>query len=188
MTAGPDEQGELTGTMSTFRILTELAAPVEACFDLSRSIDLHLESMLASDERAVAGVTSGLIGAGEEVTWEARHLCVTWRMTSRIVEFDPPNRFVDEMVRGPFRAFRHEHVFEASGMGTRMVDVITFRTPLAILTERAVGVLPATAHESQERGDPVEGPGCSELRGRSEPDRPTTLAKDCRRMHGHVSA
>jgi ligand-binding SRPBCC domain-containing protein len=126
--------------MSTFRIVTELAAPVEACFDLSRSIDLHLESMLASDERAVAGVTSGLIGAGEEVTWEARHLGVTWRMTSRIVEFDPPNRFVDEMVRGPFRAFRHEHVFEASGMGTRMVDVITFRTPLAILTERAVGL------------------------------------------------
>jgi len=126
--------------MSTFRIVTELAAPMEACFDLSRSIDLHLESMLASDERAVAGVTSGLIGAGEEVTWEARHFGVTWRMTSRIVAFDPPNRFVDEMVRGPFLAFSHEHLFEAWPTGTRMVDVITFRTPLAILTERVVGL------------------------------------------------
>lgn len=126
--------------MSTFRVVTDIEAPPEACFDLARSIDLHLESMLASDERAIGGVTSGLIRGGEEVTWEARHFGVRWRMTSRIVEFDPPERFVDEMVRGPFRAFRHEHRFEARGAGTRMTDVIAFRTPLAVLTERGVGL------------------------------------------------
>lgn len=125
--------------MSTFRVVTDIAAPPEACFDLSRSIDLHLESMLASDERAVGGVTSGLICGGEEVTWEARHFGVRWRMTSRIVEFDPPERFVDEMIRGPFRSFRHQHRFEALGAGTRMTDVITFRTPLAFLTEWPIG-------------------------------------------------
>lgn len=125
--------------MPTFRVVTDIDAPVEACFDLSRSIDLHLESMLASDERAVGGVTSGLIAAGEEVTWQARHFGVRWRMTSRIVEFDPPRCFVDEMVRGPFRSFRHEHRFEARGAGTRMTDVITFRTPVALLTERLIG-------------------------------------------------
>ena len=95
-------------------MVTDIKARPEDCFDLSRNIDLHLESMLASDERAIEGVTSGLISAGEEVTWEARHFGVTWRMTSRIIEFDPPRRFVDEMIRGPFTAFRHEHLFEAS--------------------------------------------------------------------------
>lgn len=115
-------------------------APVEVCFDLSRSIDLHLESMLASDEQAVAGVTSGLICGGEEVTWQARHFGVTWRMTSKIVEFDPPRRFVDEMVRGPFTAFRHEHLIEAYGSGTRMTDVVTFGTPLRLVAERPMGV------------------------------------------------
>ena len=79
--------------MPVLRVVTELGAPIEVCFDLSRSIDLHLESMLVSQERAVAGVTAGLIGAGEEVTWEARHLGRLWRMTSRIVEFDPPHHF-----------------------------------------------------------------------------------------------
>lgn len=117
-----------------------MEAPVEVCFDLSRSIDLHLESMLASEERAVAGVTSGPISGGEEVTWQARHFGVTWRMTSRIVEFDPPRRFVDEMVRGPFTAFRHEHLFEACDSGTRMTDVVTFGTPLRLLAERLMGV------------------------------------------------
>jgi ligand-binding SRPBCC domain-containing protein len=112
----------------TLRFTTEIAAPVETCFDLSRSIDLHLESMLASRERAVGGVTSGLIGAGQEVSWEAHHLGVRWRMTSRITEFEPPHRFVDEMVRGPFAAFRHEHLFTpGEGGGTVMTDVVDVR-------------------------------------------------------------
>lgn len=119
------------------RIVTEIAASVETCFDLSRSIDLHLESMLASDERAVAGVKSGLIGLGEEVTWEARHLGIVWHMTSRITEFDPPRRFVDEMVRGPFRSFRHEHGFQRHGEGTTMTDVLHVRMPVAVLGRMA---------------------------------------------------
>lgn len=126
--------------VAQIRILTELAAPVEVCFDLSRSIDLHLESMISPKERAVAGVTSGLICEGEEVSWEARHFGILWRMTSRITEFEPPHRFVDEMVRGPFASFRHEHVFEPHGAGARMTDIVEFRTrwgPLADVSAKA---------------------------------------------------
>lgn len=126
--------------MAGFLLITQIAAPTEICFDLSRSIDLHVESMVASKERAVAGVTSGLISAGQEVTWEARHLGVLWRMTSRITEFDPPRRFVDEMVRGPFSSFRHEHLFEAGGSGTRMTDVVRFRTRLGPLGDAPAGI------------------------------------------------
>jgi ligand-binding SRPBCC domain-containing protein len=124
----------------SFRIVTDIDAPVERCFDLSRSIDLHLESMIASGERAVAGVTAGLIGAGQEVSWEARHFGVHWRMTSRITAFDPPHRFVDEMVRGPFRSFRHEHLFERAGAGTRMTDVVAFRMSLGPVADLPVGL------------------------------------------------
>ena len=112
---------------------TKIGAPLEHCFDLARSIDLHLESMARSRERAVAGVTSGLIGLGEEVTWEARHLGRTWRMTSVIAEFEPPRRFVDEMVRGPFVRFRHEHRFEAVPLGTLMTDLVEFDLPVGML-------------------------------------------------------
>jgi ligand-binding SRPBCC domain-containing protein len=61
-------------------------------------------------------------------------------MTSRITEFDPPRRFVDEMVRGPFAAFRHEHHFDASDEGTRMTDVITFRMALGPVADLPVGL------------------------------------------------
>jgi len=60
-------------------------------------------------------------------------------MTSRITEFDPPHRFVDEMVRGPFTTFRHEHLFEPMAAGTRMTDVIDFTIPLGILVNPVAG-------------------------------------------------
>lgn len=128
--------------MPVLRIVTDIAAPVEVCFDLSRSIDLHVESMAASRERAVSGVTSGLIGENEEVTWEARHFGIAWRVTSRITEFQPPRHFVDEMIRGPFALFRHEHYFESRQGRTRMTDVVRFRTrfgPLTPVTDLVAG-------------------------------------------------
>ncbi|MGG7464297.1 SRPBCC family protein [Plantibacter sp. YIM 135347] len=94
-----------------FTCRTELPVAPERAFELSRSIDAHLGSMADTREQAVGGVTSGLIGDGEEVTWRARHFGVTWSMTSRITAFDAPHSFTDEQVRGPFHSFRHVHTF-----------------------------------------------------------------------------
>jgi ligand-binding SRPBCC domain-containing protein len=58
--------------------------------------------MTRSNEQAIAGVMSGLIGPDEEVTWEARHFGLRVRMTSRITEYDRPRAFTDEQVSGPF--------------------------------------------------------------------------------------
>ncbi|GAA3336769.1 hypothetical protein GCM10017714_00860 [Curtobacterium pusillum] len=123
----------------SFRVVTELDVPPERAFALSLDIDAHERSMAASAERAVAGTTSGTIGLGETVTWRARHFGVVWRMTSRITALEAPHAFVDEQVRGPFARFRHEHRFEPSARGTRMVDEIEFRAPLGplgLLAER----------------------------------------------------
>jgi ligand-binding SRPBCC domain-containing protein len=112
---------------------TRVAAPPSRCFDLARDVDLHQRSTAPSRERAVAGVTSGLLGLGDQVTWEATHFGVRQRLTSRITEFDPPRRFVDEMVRGAFRRFRHEHQFLAVEGGTEMVDIFDYTSPLGPL-------------------------------------------------------
>ncbi len=109
---------------------TVIAAPIGSVFDLARSIDAHLGSMVKSRERAVGGVTSGLIGIGEQVTWKATHFRVPFTMTSRITEMTVPDRFVDEQISGPFRKFRHEHRFERDAGGTTMVDIIDFASPL----------------------------------------------------------
>ncbi len=124
-----------------FIVTTRIASPVESMFDLSLSIDAHLGSMKDSRERAIAGVTSGRIGLGQEVTWRARHFGFRWTMTSRIAEYERPHWFVDEQARGPFARFRHEHRFEALDGTTLMTDHVTFDAPLGSLgrvAERAV--------------------------------------------------
>lgn len=120
-------------TPSTIRIETWIEAPIERCFDAARDLDLHMKSVAHTNERAVAGRTSGLIGAGEEVTWRARHFGIIQHFTSRITQFDPPRYFQDVMQRGAFQSFVHDHYFDSENDRTRMVDVLAFSAPLGIL-------------------------------------------------------
>ena len=119
--------------MTRLVVTTDVRAGADRCFALSCDIDLHRRSMVASKEQAIAGVTGGLIGPGQQVTWRARHFGIWWRLTSKVVEYDRPWRFVDEMQRGPFAAWRHEHRFEEHLTGTRMVDTAQYRLPLGPL-------------------------------------------------------
>ena len=51
-------------------------------------------------------------------------------MENRIITFEPPTRMVDVQVSGPFKHFRHEHVFEDLGNGkTRIHDAVEFESP-----------------------------------------------------------
>ncbi|RED52621.1 hypothetical protein [Cohnella lupini] len=68
--------------MPTIQISLFIKAPIQVCFDLSRSIDLHMESISHTNERAVKGRTSGLIELGETVTWEATHFGIRQQLTS----------------------------------------------------------------------------------------------------------
>ena len=123
--------------MPTVRVTTHVAAAADVAFDLARSVDLHVTSMSRYHERAVAGVTSGLIGPGEEVTWRARHLLLPFTLTSRITRFDRPRSFRDSMVRGSFTRFDHDHLFEQGGGGTQMTDVVVYELPYGLLGRAA---------------------------------------------------
>lgn len=126
-TPGTAKEVEL---VSQFIVVTRVRCAPERLFDLSLSIDLHKASMARSRERAIAGVTSGIIGLGETVTWRARHFGLWFTMTSRISELDRPYRFVDEQIAGPFRMFHHEHRFRAVGDETEMTDAVTLASPI----------------------------------------------------------
>ncbi|HEX6625739.1 MAG TPA: SRPBCC family protein [Pyrinomonadaceae bacterium] len=119
--------------MPLIRLETLIRAPAELCFDLSRDIDVHAASTDGTGERAVAGVTSGLINLGETVTWEATHFFVRQRLTSKITAFDRPHMFVDEMQRGAFKRWHHTHLFEVRDDGTLMVDEVEYASPLGLL-------------------------------------------------------
>ncbi len=119
--------------MPVIHLTTVIAAPRERVFDLARSIDAHQASAGHTGERAVAGVTTGLIGAGEEVTWEARHLGVKQRLRVRITSCERPHRFQDVMLQGAFSMMCHDHGFAERDGQTVMTDRFEFRSPLGPL-------------------------------------------------------
>lgn len=119
--------------MPVIELATPIRAPIERCFDLARSVDVHLAGARDTGERAVAGVVRGLLGPGDEVTWRARHFGVWQRLTSKITAFERPHRFRDSMVRGAFARFDHDHLFAQDGEVTIMRDRFDFTSPLGPL-------------------------------------------------------
>lgn len=119
--------------MQRIQLETRIAAPTERCFLLSLSVDLHMDSTASTRERAVAGVTTGLIGEGESVTWRGRHFGFMLSHTSRITRYEPPAFFQDVMTAGMFTSFEHDHRFQKQNGETVMNDELRLIAPLGIL-------------------------------------------------------
>ncbi len=122
--------------MITLRTTILIESPVERCFDLARSVEVHLKGNVHFGEQAVAegGVTTGLIGLSQQVTWRARHFGIRQRLTSEITALERPHYFQDTMRRGAFAQMQHAHYFRDAGGGwTEMTDVFRFAAPLGVL-------------------------------------------------------
>lgn len=123
--------------MPKIHLKTTIKAPIQLVFDLSRSIDLHQISTEQTHEKAIAGVTTGLIEQGEWVTWRARHFGIYQTLTAKITAMDSPHYFVDEMQQGIFECFKHEHIFEQVENYTLMTDIFDYTAPLGPLGKLA---------------------------------------------------
>ena len=89
--------------MPTIVLFTKIKAAKKIVFDLSRSIELHKISTESTNEKAIAGRTTGLIKLNETVTWRAKHLGVYQNFTSKVTGCKEGEFFADKMV-----AFRTE--------------------------------------------------------------------------------
>jgi len=74
--------------------------------------------------RIVAAPDALGLGSLIDYRLRIRGLPVRWR--TEITAFEPPHRFVDDQLRGPYRWWRHEHLFEAVEDGTRAVDRVDY--------------------------------------------------------------
>jgi ligand-binding SRPBCC domain-containing protein len=119
--------------VQTINLETRIAAPIERCFLLSLSIDLHKASTIKTHEEAIAGVTTGIIGPNQTVTWRARHFGLMLTHATLISEYTQPTHFQDVMTKGAFKTFIHDHDFEALDGATLMRDQLRFSAPLGPL-------------------------------------------------------
>jgi ligand-binding SRPBCC domain-containing protein len=116
--------------MVTIRSMMLVQAPIERCFKLAISIDLMME---ATGQKAIAGVTSGLIGPGDTVTWQGGSFGKKSSYRSLVEVWRPYSYFRDIMVTGPFRSYEHEHHFAPMNDGTRIRDEIRFTASTGVL-------------------------------------------------------
>lgn len=116
--------------------ITIVKSPIERCFDLARSVEVHLSGNRHWGEMAAAtaGVTSGLVDMSQQVTWRAKHFGVWQNLTSEITAMERPTYFQDTMIQGAFRSMKHDHFFRSLSPGeTEMKDVFFFSAPLPVL-------------------------------------------------------
>lgn len=119
--------------MERIYLETLIKADIQKVFDLARDIDLHQKSTAGTDEKAIAGRTSGLIEENETVTWRAKHLGIYQTLTSKIISMERPYHFTDIMLKGAFKSMKHQHIFNVKEENTLMIDIFEFEAPLGII-------------------------------------------------------
>lgn len=128
--------------MTSLSATTIITAPIEVCFRSSLNIDLELLAAKDYGIRAIGGATTGIIGAGERVTWQTKQFGVWITHTTQITGFNPPVFFQDSMVKGLFQSFRHDHFFRPlSPTETEMRDEMLFSMPVllaGLVAERVI--------------------------------------------------
>ena len=110
--------------------------------------------------------------AGALIDYRIRVRGVPLRWRTAITVWEPPFRFVDLQLRGPYVWWHHEHRFEAEAGGTRVMDTVEYKAPLAWLSHpllvsrdvsrifayrsellpRLIGPSPAPAHSPSTSG------------------------------------
>ena len=115
--------------MPTIHLTTFIAAPAERVFDLSRNLTIYKTLMQGRKETMSSGAATNLVNHGETMTFHAKHLGKTRLVTTRVVEFQRPNSFVHEQVKGDLLHFKHQHYFKPVENGTILIDMIDFDGP-----------------------------------------------------------
>jgi ligand-binding SRPBCC domain-containing protein len=114
----------------TVELDTFIHAPRELCFDLALDVDIHAAAESRTKERIAGGRASGRLRLGETVTFEAVHFGIRQRLTSKVISFDRPSQFTDQMQEGAFSFLRHTHTFVEDSDGTLMRDRLDIAAPL----------------------------------------------------------
>ncbi len=119
--------------MTTIKLFTKIKAPIDKCFDVSRDIKVHELSTKDTNEKAVAGKTSGLCEINDEITWQATHFGIRQHLTVKITKLNRPIFFEDVMLKGAFNSMRHEHHFKQINENTEMTDIFYYEVPFGFL-------------------------------------------------------
>jgi ligand-binding SRPBCC domain-containing protein len=133
----------MPGLTSVIESSCEIDAPIARVFAFH--LDTRNAALIAPPGQRVLSVEGTFpLGLGSEVRLRARQLPLPWVQTwlVRVVRLEQPTLIVDELLRGPFASWRHEHRFaDVPGGRTRLTDHVTYELQGGVLARLADALL-----------------------------------------------
>lgn len=164
-----------------FEAETFLPIPRREVFDFFATAE-NLERITPPELRfRILSPTPIEVDRGTLIDYRLRLFGLPFRWRTRITVWDPPHRFVDEQLSGPYRTWIHLHAFEEVEGGTRMQDRVRYRLPLGPLGAVALPVVRAQV----ERIFAYRERAIRELLGRSDLGASGTDRQHPEGGHGH---
>ncbi|MGQ0553404.1 MAG: SRPBCC family protein [Planctomycetota bacterium] len=129
--------------LHTLHASIELPLPIDQVFPFFSTAE-NLERLTPPRMRfRVVSEKPVHIAAGTLIDYRLRMLGVPSGWRSRISVWEPPHRFVDEQVQGPYASWVHTHEFQDLGGATAVIDRVEFALPAYPLGELALPLVRA---------------------------------------------
>ncbi len=78
------------------------------------------------------------VTSGTRIDYRLRYRGFPLRWRTEILAWEPPHRFVDSQIKGPYRRWVHEHVFEEQDGGTLATDYVEYALPGGAFTNALI--------------------------------------------------
>jgi ligand-binding SRPBCC domain-containing protein len=139
--------------MKTFSYSDELVLPVPledvfSFFAKARNLEKLTPPWLRFEVLTEEPIT---MAAGTLIDYRIHWRGIPLRWRTEIEVWEPNHRFVDRQVRGPYRLWRHEHLFVERGDGTSVVDRVEYAPFGGAFANRDVERIFAYRHEVLRR-------------------------------------
>lgn len=122
-----------------------VSRPLDEVFDFFSRAENLQELTPAWMHFKILSVDPQPVQRGTLIKYSLRWRVLPIRWTTEIIEWQPPHRFVDIQLKGPYKLWRHEHAFVAEGNSTRILDEVQYQLPF--------GLMGRIAHALQVKGD-----------------------------------
>jgi ligand-binding SRPBCC domain-containing protein len=120
-------------SFTTFRGEQWVARPLDEVFSFF-SDARNLEEITPPWLRfSVRSVSTSEIASGTLIRYRLKMHGIPFGWTTQIRTWDPPHRFTDVQLSGPFALWHHTHRFFEHNGGTRIVDVVRYRVPVGFI-------------------------------------------------------
>ena len=114
-----------------FKIVQEIPISVKQAWDFfSHPGNLQLITPPAFQFKILTKLEDRSIYCGQVIDYTVRPLFnIRMRWTTLITEVEEEEFFVDEQTRGPYKYWRHKHIFKPIAGGTEMTDELHYEIP-----------------------------------------------------------